>query len=618
LNLLNSTTSSNASIIVNPVANITTDINGQALLSNMLPGSYNMTASKTNYSAAFTPMILLSGNNSLNITLIPLAPSNSTNITGNATNNTTNNNITINNSLSIIGKGSGLKVISTVNGTNLYYMREDFNTTFFVLFNTSNNSSNSVTWYVDGVMQNIVTAQNATFFWNPGILWVPRAPDLSNNTAISTITAVTANDTITWNVAVQDVINPFFSSSNDAGDVLGSADTKVHVFTNNNIVNFTGVNVTIISSSGNLVYQLSPQYSTANETDWSVYISDTTPGDNYLRQIVGFNNATGINSTYDIAGTSRSHYRTIPSSGNTGGNNNGNNGGGGGGGGSVSASLTPELIYVTLEKDVVTVDQTQTITLDAKNSIGGIGTVQAELLTPDGRTRELQLALVNGTAYYGTWSTTFSDFMQGQYSISSIVLNSNSQIHPTVVNVTGRSFYYTNQTSITNANLNLIYSILDQDTVKNGTTVTLTLDAADSVGITSASAYINGASGAFSIPLTLTNGNKKYGTWKGTFLAARPGTTYSVKNITLSNAKEDHTYPIVGRSVYVTAIPGQNSALAASGQNSLLAITGNSILSPFSKEEISTYLKSPFAPTIIGFILMAIVAGAIILISRKP
>jgi len=521
-----------------------------------------------------------------------------------------------------LSKGTDLKIISTANGTDTYYMREDSAAAFYINFNATNNSTNSVTWFVDGVEQSTSVGNNATFVWSPGILWVPRAPDYSN-IALSTITAAMANVTVSWNVEVENVINPFFSSMNDSSDIVGSPDTKVHVFTNNNLVNFTEVNVTITSSAGNSVYQLNKQFSSLTETDWSIYLSDTNPGNNYLSIITGYNNATGNISTYNI-GTARAHYKTIPA--NTGGGGNSGNGGGGGGGSGISSSSIPELVYITFEKDVVTINQTQTITLDAKRFQGGIQNVTVDVLAPNNDTRELQLDLIKGTNDYGTWSTTFGNFISGQYNITSVILKSDTLASPTEINVENRSFYYADDMNLPNTNLSLVYSLLDENNIINGTPVTLTLDAKDSKGITSAVAYIVDTLGtnqtpedSFSIPLNLTSGNKDYGTWKGTFITTMPDSTYTVTNITLSNSKDSKTYAINGRSVYIQAIPNLqiNNQLSAKSQNSLLAITGAIIESPFSKQSMDTILQHPFIPTIIGFILMIIFAIVIIFSSKK-
>jgi len=561
-------------------------------------------------------------NQTINITTTNQTINQTINITGNQTVNTPNA------SSSIIGKGVNLKILSDANGTRTYYMREDNNATFFVLFN----SPNDVAWFVDGVEQGTTNSDNATFFFNPGILWIPRAPDYSNK-AVSTITAITPNGTVSWNVEVENVINPFFSSINDSADILGSPDTKVHVFTNDDLVKFTGVNVTIVSSGGSLVFQLGKQFSSANETDWSVYIPSTAPGDNYLTTITGFNNVTNATLTYDI-GTSRSHYQTIPA-GNSGGNNDGNSGGGGGGnsggggGGGSGAPITPELVYITFGKDVVATNQTQTITLDAENFGGGIQEVNVTLVTPDRYERELQLELVSGTQEYGTWSVTFGNFTHGQYNVSSVTLFSDTQISPTDISVENRSFYYTDLSGAgaANVNLSLVYSILDSDNVKNGTVVTLTLDAQDSDGIRSADAYIQNIVGGnissedtFMIPLHLKGGNGDYGTWKGEFMASRPDSTYEVMNITLNNSESSRIYQITGRSVYVMPIPNNYSQVSSGSrglsQNSILGITGAIIMSPFSKDDRNIILKDPFTPTIIGFLLMIILSVVILSITK--
>jgi len=613
INVTNNQTNLTTNITTNVTTNITTNFTTNITTNITTNQTINQTLNITN-NITINPPINITTNITTNQT---------SNITNNNSNNQTNN--TANAVSYIINTGTNLKIISTVNGTNTYYMREDRNATFFVLYNVSSTTD----WYVDGVEQNLATSQNATFFWNPGILYLPRAPDYGKLT-LSTITAVTPYGTINWTVQVEDVINPFFSSVDDSADVVGSPDTKIRIFTNDNIVNFTSVNVTILSSAGNQIYQLSKQSDILNETYWSIYLVDTTPGNNYLTTIIGYNNITGTVLTYDI-GTSRAHYKSFPVVNSGGSGSSGSSSGGGGSGGSSGGSsygsgisLIPEVVYVMLDKDVVGSNQTQTITLDAKGFIGGINGVTVKLLNPDKTTQDLQLELVAGTKDYGTWSTSFGNFtILGQYNVSLVTLKSDTHSLTAEVNVENRSFYYTSKTGSANVDLNLVYSALDKSVVDNGTVVTLTLDATDSKGISSVNAYINKIIGnnttslnTLVIPLTLTRGTKDYGTWVGTFVTTTPDSTYSVVNITLNNTKDIKTYQIIDRQVYVTPIPTSNSLSLSQSQNSLSGITGSAILSSLSKENLSTFIKSPFAPTLIGFFLMTVI-GSLIIFSKK-
>jgi len=636
-NTTTNSTQSNLKILTNPgfvsisinntalnfVTNATSDVNGILFLQNLTTGGNLLTATKTNYSNYSIQINLLSGNNSINITLVPINITTITNTTNSTTNSTTNTttNITNVSNAKITSSSTSLTPISSNNSIQ-YFMREDTSATFSVISNTTN----TITWFVDGIAQNTTVAQNSSFLWTPGILWIPRSPNYYNMDA-STIIAQSPTENISWIVQVEDVINPFFSNVNDGGDVVGSSDSKIHVLTNNNYVSFTGVNVTILSGSGNTVYQLSKTFSNSNQSEWTIYIPALVSGNNYLTQIVGFNNITGNNITYNI-GLARAHYVTppyvAPSSSRS--SNNGNNGGGGGG---ISFStFNPDLVYALFGKDVVNANESQTLTLDAKNFNVGITSVDAKILTPQGTMQTLTLYLVNGTNYYGTWSTTFKSTLSGRYSLYSIEMGGNNNNSKDIMGQ-NQSFYSVGEgVNLINVsqNLGLVYTILSQSAVSNDTKVDLVLDARDSSGILNVSALIASTQGDnFVVPLTMIKGENIYGTWSGSFIVTEPDTTYSVKSITLNNANNTKTYDLNDRSVYVFAIP--SSGQAATNGNSRNLLTGYSILgingfglsdgSIFTKDYWSSAIKKPLMPTILGFTIMLVVLGGIFLFRRR-
>jgi len=573
------------------------DASGSLVFFNITAGNHLLVASKPDYINFSSQINILPGDNMINITL----------------------NLDAINPLN--SSYAGVRIVS--NSTNLqaipasrpiqYTMREDSTAIFTVI----SNDTNSIIWYVDGIEQNTTVAKNAAFMWSPGIFWVPRPPDYSN-TAFSNVKALSYNGSVSWNVQVENVINPFFSSKDDSGDVVGSIDTKVRVLTNNKYINFTQANVTLQSDSGSTLYQLSKQYNNSNETEWAVYIPTLAYGNNYLVQISGFNNVTGKNTTYNI-GLLRAHYVTPPVTSTPTSNSGGGGGGGGnggGGGGSSVPPFDPQLIYAIFGKDVVNSNESQTLTLDAKSFNRGVYEVTAKLITPQGDNQTLTLDLVNGTNDYGTWTAKFQNSVPGRYTLYSVTLGERDINSSVDITVQDHIFYWLDQVIDSNATvkLGLVYTILSQSEVVNGTSVDLVLDAKDSLGILNVTAMITSTRGdAFSIPLSLVKGQGIYGTWKGSFIVTKADTTYTVKSITLKNSNDEKSYDLNDRSVYVTAIAGQQSA-DGNAQNS---ITGSSILSIFSSQGWSDAIKRPLVPTILGFSLMFVVIGGIFLFKRR-
>jgi len=537
-------------------------------------------------------------------------PTNQTNTTTNSTTNSTvNNTNTSNQNVSNSTNTSGAKIIGNssslvlVNGS--YKMREDKNASFSV----TSNSTNSITWFVDGIEQNTIISQNAVFLWSPGILWIPRAPDYSN-VAISTIKAQSSTQSVTWNVQVENVVNPFFSNVNNGADVVGSSDTKIHVFTNNKYFNFTKVSVNILSDSGVASYQLTKQFNNSQETEWAIYVPELVPGNNYLTNIIGFNNVTNETLNYNI-GFARAHYVTVPSTSSS-------SRRGGGSRNSYSTSFNPELIYALFEKDIVKPNEFQTLSLDVKNFNGGVYRVNAKLITPLGTNQTLVLNLMNGTNEYGTWAVTFKSPILGKYTLYSVELEGNNNVSLKEIKVQDHTFYSLNEnTNLSNVSekLGLVYSILSQSQVSNGSTVELSLDARDSKGILNVTANITNTKGdKFTIPLKLIKGENVYGTWSGSFIVSKPDTTYFVKSITLKNTNEEKSYYLTDRSVYVFALSNKNLP-QSTGPGNLL--TGGVTMSPFSGEFWSNTIKKPLVPIILGFSIMLIVIVGLLLFKRK-
>ena len=587
------TTPSLADVFINLTYAGTTNSNG-VLNVQLAPGYYQLMSAKDGYTLYGTFITLNSGEN---ITLnIILEPNNSSPASSNSTAKITKSSTNLQ------------KISSSPNGAD-YYMREDSNASFTVISNTSN----KIQWFVDDAFVSSDEGNQLTFNWTPGILWAPRPPYFSN-IDFASIKAVSPTENVTWNVDVENVINPFFSGIDGASDTVGSPDAQVHVFTNNKLVTFTDVNVSIQSLEGgslvNIIYSLDKSFVGNNETEWKKSIFDMPYGDNFLFKIIGFNNITKNTLVYEL-GDVRSHYRNFPQNSNPAVNENRNqnppeedsasNG--------AAGILPPQLVYVTFGKDVVGLNDTQTITLDAKNFNGGIQRVEATILPPSGPTKTIKLQLIRGNNDYGTWSAEFGGFITGLYSIYSIGLGVDNTSSMNEIHVQNRSFYVVGETVSSREHLMLVYSILSNSSVKNGTDISFRIDARDTEGIISATAKIeNSRAKEFIIPLKLVNGDKNYGTWEGIFKAAEPDSTYSVTTVTLANLNQKKDYEIKDRSVYIF----QSNSTSLNYGNGITGLATG----PYYKKALNNIFKEPLAPTLVGFGLMFLVIGSSI-ISQK-
>ena len=334
-------------------------------------------------------------------------------------------------------------------------------------------------------------------------------------------------------------------------------------------------------------------------TNWELSMVNIDYGSNFLVKIYGINNVSGSSGIYELT-NERGHYRNFPSqdqpSGSDSPSSDSGNGGGGNGDAGAQSFAPPEIIYVILDKDTVLPNEEQTVTLDAKYLPNGVSRVSALFLPPSGTSIIKELSIIKGKPSYGTWFASFSASTPGLYKLYSIKLwTEDAKDPPTEILISDRSFYIAGENAINEGNLELIYEILSESNVKNGTKVLLTLDAKDKIGVGRISANIKSTGGEnYDIELKLSKGSKNYGTWSGEFLASQPGTTYSVASVTISNGKESKTYQIKDRNVYVS----QTSRIS-----SLNSITANTIsnVQRFSAQWVDALLKRPWLPTAIGF-----------------
>ena len=512
---------------------------------------------------------------------------NNNNTGNNNTNNTNqgNNTHTNSSSSSIIGNWSNV----------LPTWSEDRR----AIFNVTLNSSGLVTWTLNGNHLNTTTGTRHSIQWTPDIFYTS-----GRDTAL--IMATSGGSSMSWAFNVNNRINPFFDPSS------GTSGGMIHVFTNNNVQQFTNITVGVQSTEGSStvtrIYSLSPTTAGNNETDWKRLITNEEFNfeNNYL---VFINASTATQSFLYAVPTSgnnmRAFYKPLPGGGSGGGSSGGSSGGGGGGSGGSGSGETLALVYAILEKNIIIEGEEQTITLDARSS-RNLRRVNSYFLKEDGSFLILPLGLTSGNNGYGTWKDSFTVDSPGLYTLSFIELM--GQTKSQNFSVSGRSFYAVSDTVGEGEKLRIIYTALDASTVDSVSDVALTLDARDFDGVKEISASINKKRGEsvvdYSIALELSSGDEKYGTWKGLITVDQPDTTYTVKSITLSDGVSTKVYEITDRSIYAT-----NDLPEVAGSRSLL--TGSAISDLFSKP-----LDRPLFPFIFAIFIVAIVAGVIITHSK--
>lgn len=480
------------------------------------------------------------------------------------------------------GEGAGITFASTnapfIDGE--YHLYETATASFFV--NLSD--TDEITWTIDEEEIQTTTSNRDTLNWSPGILYTG---DIKH----AVISAHTGNDSVSWTIIVENVINPFFSDEADEG-----ASVKVNVFTNNEVVNFDSMEVLIDHAQTGTTnnHSLDP-FISGNETAWSKQVTGLADGHHYLTTIIG-HNSDGTNETYTLD-DERVHYNPFPQS--SGGGNNGgpNKGGGGSGGGAENI----ELVYVVLEKDIMEENETQTITLDAKSNKAVKG-VNATFISPSGEAITLSLNITNGNAQYGTWSGQLDELGTGLYTLSYIEITGNTKSIKEIIG--GRTFYVVGEGVSSNEVLEIVYTTLDKDSMEEAGEVKITLDARDSVGITSVNATVTSVTSgsqklnSFNVEMQLVNGDANYGTWEGTFEVNLPSTQYKLSEVTLSNGNETKTYKIEERNVYTSSSVG-----AINWRDGFSGITADAIALG-----ISQAANQQFTPVIVSLVLLALIA----------
>jgi hypothetical protein len=271
---------------------------------------------------------------------------------------------------------------------------------------------------------------------------------------------------------------------------------------------------------------------------------------------------------------------------------------------SVNTNRFSELVFAAFEKDVLALNDTQTLILDAKNFPYGIRQAEAVIYTPLNITQIRPLERIGGDRYYGTWSLNITDLNAGEYILKEVNLYS-EELRPGVFVVEDRQFYVINESDLNATNLSLVYSTLERSRVKHNTNVVLKIDASDFSGLKHAEASVISTKGEeMIVPLFLVTGDKHYGTWEGNIFVTEPDTTYSVTSITLFNNDESKTYEIADRKIYVEAVP-------------YVAPPPPSPAEFGSERWIRHQIQSPFFPTFLGFIIMLVIVMLASISSRQ-
>jgi hypothetical protein len=502
-----------AEIRLNNALRGTTNQQGNLQITNIVPGSYNVSASKAGYITNSTT-IFVNGTANITITLQQA---------GNQTQNQTQ----------IINYSTSLPILA-----GGYHMFAGENSSFFVELG----SSGTVSWKVDGQTIKSTSGIMHNFNWTPSILYTLPAKQKSVQ-----VTATAGNSSVSWDIDVEYIINPYLEGSSD--------NVLITVFTNKNHSDFSAVTAYMQHRTGTITQvNLTKTYENSQEAQWRSQFR-ASPGNNYLIIVEAHDNQTI--TSFEL-GTQRAYYVNVPrddppTSPSP----------------RIVPSGRPELVYAIFMKDVLSQNDTQTIIVDAKNFRGGVSHVEASIEQPDGQLIKLPLSLVDGNKEYGTWSADFAADLPGEYTLR--VVHMRGAGNPVEVQPEGISFYVYGQGE--DYELSVIHAVLDKNRVNLGNIVRLAVDARDNVGLTEVNALIRSTSDEeFILPLRLVEGTPTYGTWQATFQVTQPDTTYSVVSLQLSNGQRTRTVSLNERSVYVNPVPGLNPITGSvlSGQQTTL------------------------------------------------
>jgi hypothetical protein len=583
------TTPGSANAYLNGTLKTTTNPGGGGKIPDIVPGFYNLKINKTDYTTDTRNIQIDEGENeSVTVALTSTIPEPEYPV------------VVTENSTSLTPLGF------VFNGAT-YSMNDFSNATFFVRLN----KTDSISWMLNGDVMFSNSTNSSSFKFNPGVMWLPDPNNFSKT--IANVTVLTSGQSASWVIHVVDALNPFFKNVDGSDDSVGSQDTAVHVLTNNDAVSFSNLNVTIWNGHAKrfFYHQLSPLADGGN-TDWRFNITNIAEGLNDLFYISGFDTKSNSEIFVALPAGSRTHWRDFkppPKNRDAEGPEGSVKPSSGGGGSTLTLDALaklrkPQLVYVTMEKDVLALDEKNKIKLDAKfyDSEGGVKSIEGQIIPPVGKTLYLKFNLVKGSHNYGTWESEIIGQFSGKYEIYSITMIANdTNIDPVKELVHERSFYVVSEASVSEGEqLGLVYTLLNQSNVKNGTDIQISIDARDSKGITNATAYVesNRQSLNLIIPLKLVKGSSTYGTWVGSFTTEIPDSTYQLVGIELSNGGNSTLLHVSERSVYVKQLPKDS--------NQINPLIGNVVASNalFSEEWVKEMLNEPLIPTTLAFSLM--------------
>lgn len=553
-------------IISNPIANVKIDGEEQGttpLNLTLNAGSHSVVVYKTGYVTNTTSITLQNGQNlKLNVTL----KVNST-IPTNQTNSTDN--------VSIIKSETSL--VSVNNSNYSYLMSETENATFKVTLN----KNETVTWKINNEVVNISSDKiNHTFVFRPDI-------DFTAVGSIVDITASTVNQSKTWKVKVNNVMNAVFLPGSGTGGTTLNIDSELR---------FKDMIIVIAGPS-------EKTYTLVNGTSWAVAIasSDLSEGTYFLTKISG-KREDGKLFNHTLTTKNIKFTKTVeaPPSNNNDDSDDSGNGPSGNTNNPGNQAARFDLVYVILDKDVISIIESQKITLDAESN-KNIETIEAHVRSPSGTTMIMRMENTAGTRNYGTWTGEVNPLEPGLHQLYMVKMSTRSGDSETF-NVDSREFYVVSD-NVGNESLMIVYTALDKSTVDEPTNVTLTLDARDSVGITGITAQLKIVKGRtelgnIEIPLSIAAGDGTYGTWTGQIEVNSSDTTYTIESITLTNGEKTEVREIVDRSIYATNSVGPEETIGGG----LNLLTGG-VIGVNLREEI----KKPFFPALVGLFLLFLI-----------
>lgn len=442
----------------------------------------------------------------------------------------------------------------------------------------------NVTWMIDdqviGTTPNDIIHQ---FKFIPDITYT----NSSRKILISAINSDSNETLMTWYVTVNNVVYAYFSPAS------GYDGSSINAMINQNKLNPKSVSAEILNDGAIKQYNLSSNSSGL----WSYNINDLGPGINSLKTIEILNSDNKIYD-YDFTNQSINFNKMSVSTSEGSSGSRGSSSGGSSSGSHSSQDI--QVVYTQFEKDVLNTTETESLKLDVKSNLQ-ILSVKAMVIDPLNRSQNITLSLVAGSKSYGTWAKNFTFTRPGLYTLDQIIVKGVNK--DGYFKIHDRAFYITNGSSFGEyKNLTLQYVIFDKSIVNETYNATLTLDAVDSIGITSINGIVEIKTGEEKPNYTQVyferiNGDPKYGTWNAYLMIDKADTTYTLDNVTLYNNKSSRTFNITDRSLYATNDLPHNNTISRNNDNGFGFVTGM----------FSYVRESGFAPLLLGILAFVVI-----------